>query len=387
MSQSWLLTDVDQRVYLPELELGPADFTGEQVRGLRVRKHVLRGGLSDGVDVIELENGALRLVLLPTRGMGIHKVFCGDVELGWQSPVRGPVHPQFVNLFEGSGIGWLAGFDEWLCRCGLESNGGPEWDEAGRLVRPLHGRIANLPARRVEVTVDGLSGEISVTGIVEESRLFGRKLRLTSTVRLHAGEPRFSIHDEVTNLSSEPTDFELLYHINFGRPLLQPGATLVAPAVNVVPQTPHAGTDVARWHTYGPEEAGLGEFVHFFTMAADAEGRTQVLLKTAENCAAALHFNTQQLPCFTQWKCQQPAEDGYVTGLEPGTNFPNARSFEEQQGRVPKLEPGALRSFDLAFDILSTAEAIAAHEAAIEKLSAGKPPRVFERPQPGWSPA
>ena len=56
--QSWLLTDLDERVYVPDLELGPADFTGEQVRGLRIHKHVLRGGLSDGVDVIEIENGA-----------------------------------------------------------------------------------------------------------------------------------------------------------------------------------------------------------------------------------------------------------------------------------------------------------------------------------------
>ena len=121
--QSWILTDTDKGVYLPQLALGPADFTGEQVRGLRVTKSILRGGVSDAVDVLDLENGALRIRLLPTRGMGIHRVWCGDVELGWRSPVAGPVHPQLVNLFEPSGIGWLSGFDEWLCRCGLESNG------------------------------------------------------------------------------------------------------------------------------------------------------------------------------------------------------------------------------------------------------------------------
>src|SRR6185437_5973899 len=110
-------------------------------------------------------------------------------------------------------------------------------------------RIANLPAHRVELVADGHSGELSVTGIVDEARIFGRKLRLSSTLRMKSGEGTLHIHDEVTNLSGEPTDFELLYHINFGVPLLAPGATLVAPAVNVVPQTPHAATDVARWHT------------------------------------------------------------------------------------------------------------------------------------------
>ena len=64
--------------------------------------------------------------------------------------MRGPVHPKFVPLAEPSGVGWLDGFDELLCRCGLVSNGAPEFDERGQLRYGLHGRIANLPARKVE---------------------------------------------------------------------------------------------------------------------------------------------------------------------------------------------------------------------------------------------
>ena len=338
--QSWLLTDLDQGVYQPELELGPTDFTGDFVQGLRVKKHVLRGGLSDGVDVLELDNGALRLSLLPTRGMGIHRVWSGDVELGWRSPANGPVHPKFVNLHEGSGIGWLAGFDEWLCRCGLESNGGPEWDAAGRLRYALHGRIANLPARRVEVTVDGQAGEITATGIVDEARLFGRKLRLTSTVRLRRGEPTLHITDEVKNLSSEATDFELLYHINFGIPFLHPGASLVAPVAQFVPRDPHSATDVANWNVYDPAQPGLPEFVHLFKLAARTTGQTAVFLKTADDRATVLRYDTNQLPCFTLWKCQQPEPDGYVTGLEPGTNYPNERSTRNSRVVLLHLSRG-----------------------------------------------
>ena len=96
----------------------------------------------------------MRLLVIPTRGMGIWKAIVGDETLGWRSPVRGPVHPQFVPLFDPSGLGWLEGFDELLVRCGLESNGAPEFDQQGRLLYPLHGRIANRPAHHVEVTVD-----------------------------------------------------------------------------------------------------------------------------------------------------------------------------------------------------------------------------------------
>ena len=44
-------------------------------------------------------------------------------------------------------------------------------------------------------------------------------------------------------------------------------------------------------------------------------------------------------------------ETGYVTGIEPGTGFPNTRSIEREQGRVPKLEPREYRDFHLAFEI------------------------------------
>src|SRR5207244_7714578 len=105
---------------------------------------------SDGVRVVEIDNGAMCIDLLPTRGMGIWRVRRehpspsrgGESVLGWHAPSREPVHPAFVPLMEPAGLGWLDGFNELLCRCGLESNGPPEFDDAGRLVRPLHGRIA-----------------------------------------------------------------------------------------------------------------------------------------------------------------------------------------------------------------------------------------------------
>ena len=39
------------------------------------------------------------------------------IELGWKSPVAQPVNPAFVNQSDRNGLGWLAGFNEWLCRC------------------------------------------------------------------------------------------------------------------------------------------------------------------------------------------------------------------------------------------------------------------------------
>ena len=86
---------------------------------------VHKSGLSAGVEMVTINNGAMQIHVLPTRGMSIWRASCGEEIIQWQSPIRGPVHPSFVPVSEPSGIGWLDGFDELLVRCGLESNGAP----------------------------------------------------------------------------------------------------------------------------------------------------------------------------------------------------------------------------------------------------------------------
>ncbi|HID21694.1 MAG TPA: DUF4432 family protein, partial [Planctomycetaceae bacterium] len=123
----WTLTDVEGGFDQPEFVIGSGDVPGTP-SGWFVRKQTLRGGLQDGVEIVEINNGRMRLTVLPTRGMGIWKAWVDQTPLGWNSPVRGPVHPKFVPLTEPSGLGWLEGFDELAVRCGLESNGEPDFD-------------------------------------------------------------------------------------------------------------------------------------------------------------------------------------------------------------------------------------------------------------------
>lgn len=384
--KTWTLLDVANDVYLDSLVLGTSEFTGPAA-GMSVRKRRLAGGLRDGVDAVEIDNGRFAVTVLPTRGMGLWKARIGELELGWNSPATGPVHPRFVNLWEPSGLGWLAGFDELLCRCGLESNGGPVFDERGKLLYPLHGKIANLPASRVTLAVDSDSGELTLTGVVDEARLFHPKLRLVSSVRTRPGEPGVRIHDEVHNLSAEPGEMELVYHVNFGPPLLDPGARAVIPAKTVVSMTPRAAEGVKSWETYDPEAAGFTEQVYLFELAADGAGKTRTLLRNAHgNLGASLAFDVRQLPCFTLWKSTQMAADGYVTGLEPGVNYPNPRTFEAEQGRVVKLSGGQQKSFDLAIEAHPDAGSVAAAESAIADLQKRAPSKIYDRPTRPWAP-
>ena len=374
--KTWTLIDVDRNIYEEELQLD-----GD----VRVAKRRLRGGLSDGVDLVEIDNGKFSFGVVPTRGMNLWRAKMGDTNIGWTSPIRGPVHPTFVPFAEPSGLGWVEGFDELMARCGLESNGAPEFDEDGRVVYPLHGRISNKPAHRVDITQDQSTGEIAITGVVDETRFHFMKLRLTSTYRTLPGENGLRIHDEVTNLSGSPAEAQLLYHTNFGAPLLDAGASFVAPIDRVTPRNEHAAEGIANWQRYAAPQPGTEEQVYFLKLRSDQQGQTVAMLKNAHSTmGVALHVDVGQLPCFTVWKNTTALEDGYVTGLEPGTNFPNPRTFEGEQGRVVSLDGGASAAFDVRLEVLPDSASVAEREATIALLQGNRPAKIHETPQSDW---
>jgi hypothetical protein len=352
--------------------------------GLSVERKKLHGGLRDSVETLTIDNGKLKFVLVPTRGLGVWKAWLGGEELGWKSPVAGPVHPKFVNQGEPGGLGWLDGFDELLVRCGLESNGAPDFDEkTGRLTHPLHGRIANKPASACEVAVAD-NGEISVTGVVEETRFHFTKLRLRTTISTRPGEPGFTIRDEIENFSGSPATAQMLYHVNLGLPLLDAGSRVILPIKQLVPRNAHAAEGLKNWDSYTAPQAGFEEQVYFFELLGK-DGQTQVLLKNAHSTrGVSLHFNTKQLPCFSVWKNTTSATDGYVTGIEPATNFPNPRSFETKHDRVIKLPPGAKQTLELRFEAHGDQTSVAAAEKAIAALQGSVKPTIHDQPLTDW---
>jgi len=383
-AQQWLLTDHKKGVYVEQLTLGP-EQVGGNASGYVVSKYRCYGGLQDGVDVLKVSTGRFLFFVLPTRGMGIWQGSVDGHSIGWKSPVQGPIHPHFVPLGEPSGLGWLDGFDELLVRCGLVNNGAPDFDDSGRLVYPLHGRIANRSAHRVAVEIDGDTGEIAISGEVDDVRFHFAKLRLKTTIRTHVGETRLTIHDEIINLSDGSATAQMLYHVNLGPPFLESGSQLVAPVEQVAPRSEDAVAGLDAWTEIAGEKAGFREEVYFAKLHGDEQAHSEVLMKNRDaTLGVGLRFNLGQLPYFTLWKNTTAEADGYTTGMEPATNFPNQRSFETEHNRVITIPPGGNYKMDLTLEIHTTPEAVAQREAAIAKLQATAPAKVMRQPIPQW---
>jgi galactose mutarotase-like enzyme len=355
---------------------------GSKTLGFELQR--LESGLSAGVERVRLVCGTKKLDVLPTRGMGIWRAENDSIRFGWDSPITGPVHPMWVPVAEPGGLGWLDGFDELMVRCGLASNGAPEFDENGKLLWPLHGRIANLPASDVHVDVDESAGRIAIRGTVNENRFHFRRLQLQTEISMQVDSDEISIVDRVTNLSDRPSGFQMLYHNNFGTPILGAGSQLFAPVKKLVPRNEHAAAGLKHWNQFGPPDPAYAEQVFFMELAAEADGFSMAVLANSDRTAASsIRFDTTYLRCFALWKNTVGASDGYVAGLEPATNFPNPRSFEESHGRVVQLAPGESCEVQLSIGLLTYSANVERAIAQVDALSIDEF-EVMDQPCPDW---
>jgi len=124
---------------------------------------------------------------------------------------------------------WLYSFPGGLLvTCGLTHVGGPEAE--GGEERGLHDRISNIPASIESIVqpnvVEGRL-DMSITGVVKQTRVFGPNLELRRTISGTIGEPTVRVRDVVTNRGNSPVPHMILYHCNFGWPLVDEGTEIV----------------------------------------------------------------------------------------------------------------------------------------------------------------
>lgn len=325
-----------------------------------VTKTKLSGGKQEGVELLTLDNGKLKIVVIPSRGMGILEVTMEELRLGWDSPVKEVVHPSFIDLESRGGLGWLEGFNEWMVRCGLEFAGHPGTDQfinntgdKATLNLTLHGKIQNIPASSYEVIVDQEPPHrIRIRGTVYESFFYGPKLKLITEISTLPGSNSFQISDQLTNQGPSPQEFQLIYHGNYGSSILEEGAMVFAPARSVTPMNDHAAKFLENWQTYrGPTESFIEEVFLLEPLGNENAEALALLTNKTQDLATSVRWNLNELPHLTVWKNTASREDGYVTGIEPATGYPFNRLVERKYGRVPKLAPGETRSFTLDFGI------------------------------------
>ncbi|GEO08800.1 aldose 1-epimerase family protein [Segetibacter aerophilus] len=327
-----------------------------------IETSVLDNGPARGTRIAWINTGTgLRFKVVPDRAMDIAETFYNQHSIAWLSH-GGITAPE---PFSNSGLDWLKTFGGGLLTtCGLSHVGGPESDEFGE--RGLHGRISNIAAEIESIIQpDPMVGkmEMSITGRMKETQVLGPNLELKRTISATLGEATIRIHDEVLNRGNSEAPHMLLYHFNFGYPLVEEGTDILWDGKW---QTREGitnnkifkeGNNYKKCPAPLPDHAGTGEEVAIIDITSDATGWCSCGLHNSHiGLALSLRFKKEQLPWMINW--QHWGEGEYVTGIEPATNPLIGQAKARERKELIFLQPGETRSYDIELEMLDSEEQI-----------------------------
>ena len=348
-------------------------------------------GPERGVRVLDFRTGAgLTFRIAIDRGFDLLSAEYRGVPIGWRSPT-GPRHPGLASVEENRGWGFLRSFTGLLATCGLDQALAPTAASVAQYIYPgfsesdypLHGRISQVPARLVGYGErwEGDACTLWAEGEVAQMAVFGENLVLTRRIEAALGDTTITVEDRVENRGFRPTPHMLLYHYNFGYPLLDEGAELLVPSRAIV-HAMHGDLHAqgVGYRIQGPPRADFSEQVYEHDVVAGPDGMASALLINpglgAGGFGIRLDYDRATLPCLIQWQCLQSGL--YVLGIEPSTNHVLGRKFAEERGELMFLEHAEIRHYRTRLSVLDGADAIASARRAIEALH--PPPGDFSAP-------
>jgi hypothetical protein len=377
---------------LPRTRLAERTGALQQVAGVELLE--LADGPERGVRVLVFRTGAgLAFRVAVDRGFDLLGAeYCG-VPIGWHSPT-GPRHPALASPEENDGWGFLRSFTGLLATCGLDHALSPATSSAERYIYrgfdrhdyPLHGRVSQIPARLAGYGErwDGERCTLWAEAEVAQMAVFGENLVLTRRFEAELGGSAIAILDRVENRGFRPTPHMLLYHFNFGYPLLDEGSEFLAPIREIVHAIHELRSQGTGYRIQGAPPVDFSEQVYQHDVVAGEDGMASALLVNprlgAGGLGVRLDYDRTALPCLIEWQCLQSGL--YVLGIEPSTNHLLGRSFAEDRGELIELQHGDVRHYRSRLSVLDGGEAIAAAQAEILRLQ--EPPEDFAPVSDVW---
>ena len=321
-----------------------------------IETSVIDNGAGRGTRIAWINTGTgLRFKVVIDRAMDIADTFYNEHSLAWLS--HSGITP--AQPMSDKSINWLKTFGGGLLvTCGLSHVGGPESDEFGE--RGIHGEISNIPAEIESIIQpDPISGkmDMSITGIIRQSQALGSRLELRRTISATLGKSVIRIHDQVINRGNTDAAHMLLYHCNFGWPLIDEGTKILWNGTWKAREgNPNKifceGNDFKKCMPPIDDHQGSNEEVAFIDPQADDDGFCTCGLENSKlGLRVNLKFQKKQLPCLTNW--QHFGKGEYVVGLEPGTNPPIGQSQARRQNELIQLLPGETRNYALEIELFN----------------------------------
>jgi hypothetical protein len=335
-----------------------AERTGKLSQSGGITHFTHAEGKAKGVSTLRVRTATgLEFWVVPDRGMDLYEATFRGQSLCWHSPT-GVVHPAY---YSNRGLEWLKTFAGGLLfTCGLTTAGAPSEDEGESL--GLHGPIANTPAEHVAWSEEWNGDDciFTIAGDVRETSVHGANMLLRRTITTSLHSRSITLHDVVENQGFKDSPLMLIYHFNFGFPLLTERSKVYAPSQSLEPINDYSAQTKETWHEFEAPHMGIQERVYFHQMEPTADGSVTVVLVSDRNnptFGIAMTYDSATLPEFNQWK--MTGTNHFVLGLEPGNCRTQGRATERARGTLEILSPGERRDFRIELKILEDADQVA----------------------------
>ncbi|MCL2812925.1 MAG: aldose 1-epimerase family protein [Clostridia bacterium] len=301
------------------------------------RASTLLDGSGRGMRIVDVRAGSgFSFTVLPDRGLDIAHCEYQGVPLAFVSKT-GLVSPY---LYEHGGTGFLRSFTGGLLTtCGYTHMGAAGMDEGETL--GLHGRATALLADDLCVRKEWQGDDylLEVSGTLRQSAFFAEHITLGRKITVKAGEQKLLIEDTYENNGFNTQPFMLLYHINFGYPIVSPDSVLITSGADVIPRDDDAASGLDQHARFEPPTHNYREQVFYHHMHKTQDGKAWAcILNKKMDLGAYVRYDTTELPYLIQWK--QMGQGDYVCGLEPGNTYPEGRAAARERGQLRYIEPG-----------------------------------------------
>lgn len=313
-------------------------YIGNEFQDAGAMRICIADGKASNARAVLLENrSGLSMTLLEDRCLDIYSLKIKGYNIPFLSKC-GVVHPSYYDAAEWEflrsfGVGFLT-------TCGLSQAGEPcRFDNSNF---GGHGVISNTPA--ADVAIKSSEDEIEVSGEIREYKFQTVDLILKRSITLNKSKNQIGISDSVTNEGWRDAPFMLLYHFNFGYPLVNPETRVLLPPANIEGWDDYSSGIIDRHLEMEPPGSLYEVQTYIHKLANPGKETGFSIMDNRENPKMAVDFRyeTKNLPYITQWKHFKPSE--YVMAVEPCNNHVKGLEWEAGNGTLQLLRPGENRS-------------------------------------------
>jgi hypothetical protein len=323
-------------------------YTGDLSQIFYVKPYRLCMGRADNMYAVDVNNGAgIEFTVFPDRAMDIGRFAVRGDNCAFLSK-GGEAAPAY---YDDKSVGWLKTFaGGFLATCGLTQVGAPcvsDGEELG-----LHGDIGAVPAEEFYCGVD-TDEEIPVIllkGKMRCARAMGRNLIMTREIRVKYGDNKVYLSDRVENRSTKAVPYMILYHMNIGYPMLEPGVCFDTNATYTAAAGDYPDEKLKARLVF-PEALEEGEEeVYYYQTVADLKKMSYAgVYNHRLKKGVRIWSRPDQLKYITQWK--NPLAGDYVMGVEPCNCRTLGREKQKEFG-LEYIAPFESRRQDLIIEIL-----------------------------------